>query len=143
MSTRCQVKLIEEWLNGQGDTFTVYRHSGGYPRSVIEDIKKAYEISGGRLRAGRAGNAASYLCASAPGVFEPEKSEDLHGDILYYYKLYLVNNSKRFAGDAKPYWEVEIFKIKVDRKELRFKGLKRIKKRTKLEDIDFSGLENL
>jgi len=120
MSTRCQVRVIQIGLSWE-ESITLYHHTDGYPEYMVPLIYKAmmehieyhdnypYMIKGekGKLRwqAGRAGKVASRLCATDPEVFEPEVGHDLHNDIDYYYKLYVVN---KLVFDNEIIWELEV-----------------------------------
>ena len=111
MSTRCQVKVIQEGLDW-GESVTLYHHTDGYPEHMIPTINRAFnyqsKYGNDEWKKGRAGKVASLLCWAEPGVFEPETSHELHPDIEYYYKLYCVSHKQGAVGD-KPTWEVEIF----------------------------------
>ena len=112
MSTRCQVKVIQEGMgNDWNEEITLYHHTDGYPENMIPVISKAFNFKDKYANdwiKGRAGKVASLLCWADPGVFEPEKGHKLHLDIEYYYKLYCVNHKHGSAGDI-PTWEIEIF----------------------------------
>ena len=43
MSSRCQIRWIEEWENGEKNIIQIYRHSDGYPAGVIADLKEFIE----------------------------------------------------------------------------------------------------
>jgi hypothetical protein len=114
MSTRCQVQVIQEGI--WDEKITLYHHCDGYPDNILPIIQQAYDIgaakgSGAQLglwELGRAGKVASLLCASDPGRFEPESGHKLHGDIEYYYRLYVVNKHGGSLAEAQ-IWEIEIF----------------------------------
>jgi len=106
MSTRCQVHVVCEGV-GWTEACTLYHHFDGYPSNIVPLIAKAFELSGKGWEAGRAGKAASFLCAADPGGFEPEEGHELHGDIEFYYVVHLVNKHHGCVGD-KPAWEVEV-----------------------------------
>jgi len=122
MSTRCQVKVIQEGM-GWEEAVTLYHHTDGYPEYMVPLIYQAMlehirhhdnypwrnKKNDGKLRweAGRAGKVASRLCATDPEIFEPEVGHDLHGDIEYYYKLYAVNKDGGLDGNIV--WELEVF----------------------------------
>jgi hypothetical protein len=111
MSTRCQVEVIQEGMDGWKDEITLYHHTDGYPENMIPTINKAYKYKDkyeSDWIKGRAGKVASLLCWADPGVFEPESGHELHGDIEYYYKLYCVNRKGGSCAD-KPTWEIEIY----------------------------------
>jgi len=116
MSTRCQVKVVQTEL--WDDAVTLYHHCDGYPENIIPLINKTlqahikrhddqmikWKLSSKdqgkpRWEAGRAGKVASMLCSADPEEFEPEQGHKLHGDIEYYYVLYV------------PSWEVEVFTL--------------------------------
>lgn len=99
MSTRCQVQVIEGAGKHDHERVTLYHHCDGYPDGMIPVIHAAWHISDRGWQAGRAGKAASYLCASHPGQFEPESGHELHGDIDYYYRL-------RVGGAV---WALEVY----------------------------------
>jgi hypothetical protein len=48
------------------------------------------------------------LCSADSGGFEPEAGHKLHGDIEYYYRLYLINKQGGSLAE-NPTWEIEIF----------------------------------
>lgn len=100
MSTRCQVKVVQEGLQWD-QSLTLYHHTDGYPEYMVPLIARAYKLYGKSWEAGRAGKVASFLCAVDPGVFEPEEGHTLHGDIEYYYILHVMNGE--CCG-----WEIEI-----------------------------------
>ena len=109
MSTRCQVVVIQEGL-GWDEKVTLYHHSDGYPSNIIPLIKKAFEYKGEYTNGwekGRAGKVSSFLCWADPGAFEPEDGHELHGDIEYLYRLFVVNQNMGSIGES-PRWEVEI-----------------------------------
>lgn len=109
MSTRCQVVVIGKGM-GNEDRITLYHHTDGYPSYMIPLINKARKFKGeytSEWEKGRVGKVASFLCAVDPGVFEPEDGHDLHDDIEYYYKLYVINH-RGGALAEKPTWEVEV-----------------------------------
>ena len=112
MSTRCQVKVIQEGMgNDWKEEVTLYHHYDGYPENMIPVINKAFNFKDkydNDWIKGRAGKVASLLCWADPGIFEPESGHELHPDIEYYYKLYCVNPKGGTVND-KPVWEVEIF----------------------------------
>jgi len=54
------------------------------------------------FRLGRAGHAAGYLCGADPSGFEPEEGHELHGDIEWYYRLWVIEDN------ADCPWEVEV-----------------------------------
>lgn len=111
MSTRCQIKVIQEGLDWK-EEITLYHHTDGYPEYMIPIISKAFSFKSrypnDEWEKGRAGKVASPLCWADPGIFEPESGHDLHPDIEYYYKLYCINHKHGAIGD-KPTWEIEIF----------------------------------
>ena len=106
MSTRCQVQVIQEGLTWDGKV-TLYHHCDGYPTNILPLIRSAFGAGSG-WQLGRAGKAAGFLCASDPGSFEPEEGHDLHGDIEYYYKVYLKNTGRGSLVE-NPIWEVEVY----------------------------------
>ena len=42
--------------------------------------------------AGRPGKAASWLCATHPGEFEPQQGMDLRGDTEWFYSIDCINS---------------------------------------------------
>jgi hypothetical protein len=107
MITRCQVRVVQEGLSWD-ESVTLYHHSDGYPTYMLPLIARAYDMSGRDWHSGRAGKAASVLCAADPGVFEPEAGHELHCDIEYYYTLYTVNKAQGNVNEC-PEWEVQVF----------------------------------
>ena len=108
MSTRCQVQVIQKGL-GWDQKITLYHHTDGYPESIIPLIRFAFkEAKQHSWRAGRAGQVASYLCWSDPGVFEPEDSHELHMDIEYFYQLE-VENKNGGSIEETPNWKIKIY----------------------------------
>lgn len=114
MSTRCQIQVIQEDM-GREEKRTLYHHCDGYPQRMLHVFKIAWDEAreyldnqypwvrpGDYWELGRAGKAASFLCRREPGQFEPEEGHELHEDIEYYYKLYVMN-----GGAVK--WEVEMY----------------------------------
>lgn len=119
MSTRCQVQVVQEGLNWS-ESVTLYHHHDGYPSNMVSMIAKTYEQFSQprdigtdkpldeKWMLGRAGHVAAFLCAVDPFEFEPEDGHDLHGDIEYYYRLYIVN-TQRGSTAEEPAWELEIY----------------------------------
>lgn len=96
MSTRCQVKVIDNY----GEKLTLYHHCDGYPSHMIGTFRSAYgDIVTGESRVGK---VASYLCAVEPGEYEPLDNHDLHSDIEWYYVINCSNKHK---------WIVDIYKM--------------------------------
>ena len=115
----------------------LYHHSDGYPDKAVgmiphfwkaylfgvtpyikpweKDKKGAKPSDFDQWRAYRAGYAASYLCHVEPRGFSPEsveldaKESFLHGDIEWYYKLYVCG--KEVKGQKYQEWELEIYKV--------------------------------
>jgi len=62
---------------------------------MLPDFRKAYKVACGKngdaWQAGRIGKVAAFLCAAHPAGFEPEKGDELHGDIEFLYELHIVN----------------------------------------------------
>lgn len=107
MSTRCNVHVIQEGVSWE-EIVQLYHHCDGYPTNMLPLFVAAFEKSGKGWKAGRAGKAASYLCVADPGEFEPESHLGLHGDIEFFYKLF-VSNSKNGSMAEKPEWFVQVF----------------------------------
>jgi hypothetical protein len=91
----------------------LYHHTDGYPTYMLPLIGKAFTLAVGEngdgWQVGRAGKAASFLCAADPGVFEPEQGLDLHGDIQYFYVLSVVNQTNGSMAE-KPAWNIQVFR---------------------------------
>lgn len=133
MSTRCQTKVIGGKIDSDDyDNITMYHHCDGYPENMIplfyktylfgvtprimdwdKDNPKAEPRDCMAWQTFRAGYAASYLCYVDPSGFQPESSHELHGDIEWYYKLYVIG--KKTKGQEKEQWEVEIYKAYYDK----------------------------
>jgi hypothetical protein len=122
MSTRCQVKVEQTGL-GWDEAVTLYHHYDGYPSNMLPLIQKGFELSGGGWRAGRAGKAASFLCAAGPGDFEPEVGHELHGDICWYYVVTVGNTSEPTSPPSGQHWNVKVYRTAgVTKGELVFEG---------------------
>lgn len=117
MSTRCQVKVIQEGMPWEAER-TLYHHCDGYPEHMLPAFRAAwdeareylnnehvYSRRGDYWELGRAAKAASFLCRHEPGQFEPEEGHALHCDIEYYYRLWVINDLSTGAVS----WEVEMF----------------------------------
>jgi len=111
MSTRSQVIVIQEGLDWE-ESITLYHHWDGYPSGIIPLLWLAYNYkrkpfyrgdkdTSCMWEKGRAGKAASLLCWAHPAGFEPECGHELHGDIEFYYRLYVVNSDP-------VRWDVEV-----------------------------------
>ena len=125
MSTRCQVKVVGD---NDLDNVMLYHHCDGYPSNMLPLIYRAYKYGikpkalspGGEKydmswMARRAGHCASFLCHMDPTEFEPESGFDLHGDIEYYYVLYVSGNLsewrlKIFVPKNGVFWDDPCFK---------------------------------
>ncbi len=127
MGTRCQVRVKSEGLGWEENSW-LYHHYDGYPENMVPIIHEAQLVvhnnfvvnqydpetklgmkSSNSYMNGRAKKVSSFLCTVDPTGFEPEDVGDLHGDIEYLYKLFLVNQNGGTLG-SKPVWEMEIYK---------------------------------
>jgi hypothetical protein len=153
MSTRCQIRTIEgnKEDNGQfSEDVTLYHHCDGVAHWMVPLFYKAYQFGitpfvpdwkkneqnavptdGYQWQAFRAGYAASFLCHIDPRGFVPESGHQLHGDIAFYYKLYV--GGKTVKGQEHKQWELEIYKAKIRRKAAPI--LKRVLNKTPLCDL--------
>lgn len=130
MSTRCQVTVIQEGMPWP-ERSTLYHHSDGYPENIVPLIGKALQghilqnnryadklaaqseldkdywdrLRGVQWQMGRAAKVAGRLCWADPDQFEPEDSHDLHVDIEYFYRLFVVNHE---TNNKPPTWELEV-----------------------------------
>lgn len=115
MSTKCQVAVVAD-----KERFTLYHHWDGYPSNMVPLIKKAYDLCvaphedykhcGEDFRFRQAyevGYSASFLCASDPRGFCPLAYNELHGDLSYYYEV--------FVGRE---WEIKIYSMAGKRKKI-------------------------
>lgn len=107
MSTRCQVRVQDKT-----SAFTLYHHWDGYPTNMLGLIDEAWRSFSAKEEYSyidyyltRAPKVASLLCAIDPGGFEPEMSNDLHGDIEWYYVLNVTSQ------DGDPKWHVNIYTV--------------------------------
>ena len=108
MSTRCNVHVIQEGLSWQ-EIVQLYHHCDGYPTHMLPVFVKAFDKFGGDWHAGRTGHAAAFLCATEPTQFEPESHLDLHGDIEFFYRLYIVNTQGGSMAE-RPEWFIEVLR---------------------------------
>lgn len=153
MSTRCQTKVIEgqkESTEQCNEDITLYHHCDGYPTWMVPLFYKAYQFGITpfvpewekdnpkavptdvcQWQAFRGGYAASMLCHIDPRGFQPENSHELHGDIEWYYKLYV--GGKTVKGQEQMQWELEIYKAKIRRNAAPL--LKKVFNRTPLCDL--------
>jgi hypothetical protein len=133
MSTRCQVRVIAENKedNSQfSEDVTLYHHCDGCSEWMVPLFWQAYQFGVtpyvpdwkknepnaqpydvNQWQAFRAGYAASFLCHIDPRGFVPESGHQLHGDIAFYYKLYVCG--KTVKGQEQKQWQVEIYKTKI------------------------------
>ena len=127
MSTRCQVKVSGSEVIDSNDVQMLYHHTDGYPSYMIKVLQKAlkialnqsctvkydhsdkhiYTVASLPWEAGRVGKAASAMCAADPLVMEPDANE-LHSDIQYLYRIYLVNPSGLGHTGEKVRWDFDI-----------------------------------
>lgn len=158
MGTRCQTRVIagNKENNGQfSEDLTIYHHYDGYAENMVplfwrafqfgitpfipdwkKDEPNAVPTDAYQWQAFRAGYAASMLCHIDPRGFQPESSHDLHGDIAWYYKLYV--SGKKVKGQNWAQWEIEIFKTRIQSEGA--PNLKNVLKRTPLcELVDDAG----
>jgi len=105
MSTRCQVKVVAGGFAGghEDKAITLYHHCDGYPNNMLPLMASAYENDWQHERPGK---AAAFLCAVDPGGFEPEEDHELHGDIEWYYVVYVTADL----------WEVEVFECNIHKR---------------------------
>lgn len=122
MSTRCQVKVLAEEPEAKySENVTLYHHCDGSPGRMIPLIYKAWRFGTSihdktypnfyLPKVNRAGHVAAYLCYANPLQFEPESGHDLHGDIEWYYKVYVSHLKAKLTkvrGENVSEWMVEI-----------------------------------
>lgn len=107
MSTRCQVHVVENDGNQPWERLTLYHHCDGYASNMLPLIASAFKARTKGWEGGRAGKVASFLCAADPGQFEPEPGHELHGDIEWYYRLWV---KEHHDVEGRPItWEIEVF----------------------------------
>jgi len=153
MSTRCQTRILagNKEDNGQfSEDLTLYHHCDGVPKNMVPLFWQAYQfgitpfipdwkrdepnakpMDAYQWQTFRAGFAASFLCHIDPRGFWPESGHELHGDIAFYYKLYV--KGKNVKGQKYQQWELEIFKTKIRREGSPL--LKKVLNRTPLCDV--------
>jgi hypothetical protein len=153
MSTRCQSRIIagnKEDNSQFSEDVSLYHHCDGYPEWMVPLFWKAYQFGITpfvpewekdnpnaevtdvcKWQAFRAGYAASFLCHIDPRGFVPENGHHLHGDIEWFYKLYV--SGKTVNGQEQRQWELEIYKAKIRSKAA--PTLKMVIKRTPLCDL--------
>jgi hypothetical protein len=128
MSTRAQVFVAQsglDWLQ----VVALYHHQDGYPTNMLPLIKLGRDIGIDALATyelGRAGKAASMICASDPTGFEVEVSLDIHSDIEWLYYVEVTNKEKIELSK----WLVTVYRPKED-----FYSLKREPRLTDLREI--------
>lgn len=88
MSTRCVITVRDEH-----QTFSIYRHSGGYPESkhgVLEDLQCALDYAWKLPRFEACEFAAAIVAAwksGGGGQIYLTEGRDHHGDLEYHYDL--------------------------------------------------------
>ena len=109
MGTRCQVKMEMEGMTWN-HAVTLYHHWDGYPTNILKLLQQARKSVPDKdaWQAGRAGKAASYVCAVEPGEFEPEEGHEKHGDIEWYYVVHCVNEKQGCTAE-NPKWLVDVY----------------------------------
>ena len=111
MSTRAQLIVIQEHNNCEDDKIMMYHHHDGYPSWMLVEFLKAYnkaitqKYDHLKSFAYRCGKAASYLCSIDPAEFEPESGFNFHGDIEWFYKIFV--NCQNKVGERE--WQIEIY----------------------------------
>ena len=153
MSTRCQVRILagNKEDNGQfSEDVTLYHHFDGVSECMVPLFWQAYQFGitpfipdwrkdepnaeptdAYQWQTFRGGYAASYLCHIDPRGFWPESGFELHGDIEWYYKLYVAG--KKVKGQDQMQWALEIYKARIRRKSS--PTLKKVLNRTPLCDV--------
>jgi hypothetical protein len=153
MSTRCQVRILAQNKDDNSqfsEDITLYHHCDGYSENMVplfymaylfgitpfvpdwkKDDPAAATTDAFQWQAFRAGYAASFLCHIDPRGFIPENSHELHGDIEWYFRLYV--SGKTVKGQEQRQWELEIYKTKIRSKAA--PTLKVVIKRTPLCDL--------
>lgn len=135
MSTRCQVRVQNRKSQhvSWDEAVTLYHHTDGYPENMVPLIHEAFvfptNYGTDSWQKGRAGKAASFLCAADPGIFEPEDHHELHGDIEYYY---IVNVSYE---NNNPTWFVDVYGRNWDAGEPSLKNMKHIEKNVPITEL--------
>lgn len=138
MSTRCQIQIIGPLLRanpapGDYDTILLFRHMDGYPdgtgAGTLERIAQAFALPLGipqharpdaeglrgidKWHLNRAYKSASYLCATDAGNTEPLPYFALHGDIAYFYRVYVTGGfGSRYPMPNEQAWYVEVFETR-------------------------------
>jgi len=123
MSTRSQVKVLSEEPEDEfSENVTLYHHTDGYPGYMIPLIYKGWKsVTSYKnnsnfylFQVSRPGHIASHLCSVDTWVFEPESGHELHGDIEWYYKVWVNghknNKNIKIRGKFVGEWVVEIYK---------------------------------
>jgi len=120
MSTRSQIRFVDEWEDEDGETHTnraqVYRHWDGYPEVVLRTLKNLYETLGGKgaLRAASY-NAANYIFIEKAKYIEGQKTESadflgfgiedpstgIHGDEEFIYEVRVTERSINEVPDVQ------------------------------------------
>ena len=100
MSTRCQVLVIGDDING-GGKFTLYHHCDGYPSYMLPTIAKGWANI---WQSERVGKAASMIIGADPIGFELESSNSIHGDIEYYYIVEVHSRN----------WKIKVYETPFD-----------------------------
>ena len=153
MSTRCQTMILAGNKEDKGqfsEDVTLFHHCDGMPSSMVPLFWQAYQFGivpivpdwnkdepnaeptdAYQWQTFRGGYAASYLCYIDTRGFWPESGHQLHGDIAFYYKLYV--GGKKVKGQKYNQWELEIFKTKIRREGSPL--LKKVLNRTPLCDV--------
>jgi len=118
MSTKCQIILVKD-----DETLWYYRHSDGYPSSVVPELRKFLEhckkvddgwrdlgqLAGWLILIGAHEYHVQYPIVKARpsspwkvGAFEPCAHREFHGDIQYFYKVDL-KEYKLTIADCEPW----------------------------------------
>jgi len=117
MSTRSQIRFVDEWEDEDGETHTnraqVYRHWDGYPEVVLQTLKNLYETLGGKgaLR-DPSYNAANYIFIEKAKYLEredyPNNLEDQKTKTAVFLGFGIEDPSTGIYGDEEFIYEVRV-----------------------------------
>lgn len=126
MSTRSQILVRHSMPTFNHEIWKqevmLYRHSDGYPTSVLPALKKALLNTAREWEAGRAGHAAAYIIHESYRkmsydkgkthqiyiAVEPESGFALHGDIEYFYVVTCQNKQNGSWAEKNMNWHVQV-----------------------------------
>ena len=117
MSTRCNIKVVPQKRNNpKGAELWFYRHSDGYPESVLPSLKPLIEaLRSGKLR----DNLSQFSGWLVVAGHREYRKEDWMGNVGYDWKVGAYEPTTGMHGDIEYLYTIDLNTKSVDFEDLR------------------------